>query len=182
MIHHASFAAADPERVAHALAMLTDATAVRAPAPPFPYGAWFVVAGDERGSLLEILPAATVLDPAAPLGLRQRSATFAPTATHVLVGAAVDAAQIHAVGAREGWPVQNVETGLFKVVKLWIDGVVLVEFLTREETARYAAAFGVAGLPSLDMRLRLLEEELATVLSQKIPAELLADALGCKPA
>jgi hypothetical protein len=34
------------------------------------------MAGDDRGSFLEILPATTVLDPVAPLGLRQRPATF----------------------------------------------------------------------------------------------------------
>lgn len=182
MIHHASFGVAHPDRVAHALAILTDATAVRAPTPPFPYDTWFVVAGDDRGSLLEILPATTVLDPTAPLGVRQRTATFGPAATHVLLGAAVTAEEIHAVAAREDWPAQEAETGLFKVIKLWIDGTVLVEFLTSEEAARYTAAFGIEGLTILDKNLRQLEQDLANVLSLKMPTELLADALGRKPA
>ena len=40
MLHHVSFNARDPERVAHVLAALMDAVAVRLPAPPFPKGAW----------------------------------------------------------------------------------------------------------------------------------------------
>lgn len=39
MIHHMSFGVRDPERVAHVFAALMEATALRAPTPPFPHGA-----------------------------------------------------------------------------------------------------------------------------------------------
>ncbi|MDQ8732260.1 hypothetical protein [Bradyrhizobium sp. LHD-71] len=182
MIHHMSFGVRDPHRVAHALAELMEAKPVRAPAPPFPYGAWLVVSGDERGSFLEILPATTVFDPDAPLGLRQRPAKSEPVTSHVLVSAAVPGEMIHAVAKREGWQAEDIETGLFKIVKLWIDGNVLVEFLAKGEAGRYVDAFGAAGLSTLDEKLRHLEANLLTALSQKLPPQVLVEALGPRPA
>jgi hypothetical protein len=181
MIHHMSFGVRDPSRVARVLAGLTGASAIRAPSPPFPYGAWFVVAGDDRGSLLELLPASTVLAPDAPLGVRQRASGVHPGNAHVLVRATVDSAAIEAVAAAEGWPMQEVETGLFRVVKLWIDGVTLIEFLTGEEIGRYVDAFGARGVASLDDRLRGMEAELAPALTAKLPPSVLTDALGHPP-
>ncbi len=182
MIHHVSFGVSDPHRVAHVLAGVTGATAVKAPTPPFPHGAWLVVAGDAQGSFLEILPAGFVFDPNAPLGLSQRPQAFEPAATHVLVSASVTSEEIVAVAAREGWRTQEVETGLFRIVKLWIDRTVLVEFLGRGEAGRYVEAFGASGLPSLDGKLRNLETELAGALAGKLPAEALQAALGSAPA
>ncbi|MBW8910190.1 MAG: hypothetical protein JF620_14460, partial [Mesorhizobium sp.] len=49
MLHHASFNARDPQAVATVLAEMLVATAVRAPSPPFPQGAWFVCLGDDFG-------------------------------------------------------------------------------------------------------------------------------------
>jgi hypothetical protein len=137
-----------------------------------------VVAGDDRGYFLEILPADSVFDPDAALGFRQRPAMFELTSAHVLVSVAASGEEIHAAAAREGWRVQDVETGLFKIVKVWIDGCVLVEFLAKGEAGRYVATFGAEGLPWLDGKLRRLEAELANVLSGKLPPAGLADALG----
>lgn len=69
MLHHASFNARDTQAVAGVLAEMLVATAVRAPSPPFPQGAWFVCLGDDFGSLIEILPCGTVLDQQAPLDI-----------------------------------------------------------------------------------------------------------------
>jgi hypothetical protein len=173
-----SFGVRDPKRVARVLAALTQATAVQPPTPPFPCGAWLVVAGDEQGSFVEILPATSVFDPDAPLGIRQRPATFEPVSTHVLISAAVSGDTIHAAAVREGWRAEDVETGLFKIIKLWIDGNILVEFLAKGEAYRYVAAFGPSGIASLDGKLRALEAELAEALAQKLPPEILDDALG----
>jgi hypothetical protein len=178
MIHHASFGVRDPHRVASVLAELVDATPLPAPTPPFPYGAWLVLSGDAQGSFLEILPAATVFDPDAPLGMRQRPATFDPVTTHVLVSATADSETIHAAAGREGWRTQEVETGLFRIVKLWIDGNVLVELLPKGEEGRYLEAFGATGLPTLEGKFRDLQAKLASALSQKLPPQMLAEALG----
>lgn len=178
MIHHISIGVSDPRRVAHVLAELTGATVVRAPTPPFPHGAWFVVAGDDRGSLLEILPATVVLDPDTPLGIRRRPATFEPVSAHVLVSSTASREEIETVAAREGWRMQEVETGLFKVVKLWIDGTVLVELFSRGEAARYVETFGKPGMATLDRKLRDLEAGMAEVLSAKMTPEQLKSVLG----
>jgi hypothetical protein len=178
MIHHASFGVSEPGRVAHVLAELTGATAIRAPSPPFPHGAWFVVAGDDRGSFLEILPETTVLDPDAPLGIRQRPATHEPAATHVLISSVVSGETIEAVARREGWRAQAVDTGLFRIIKLWIDGTVLVELFAKGEAARYVETFGKAGMATLDGKLRELEKAMADVLSARMTREQLGTALG----
>jgi hypothetical protein len=80
---------------------------MRAPTPPFPHGAWFAVAGDDRGSFLEILPATAVFDPDAPLGLRQRPANFAPGSGHVLISTIKSSGEIETIAKREGWRSQE---------------------------------------------------------------------------
>jgi hypothetical protein len=178
MIYHMSFGVQDTHRVAHVLAELLGARAIQAPSPPFPYGSWLVCAGDTHGSFLEILPQATVFDPDAPLGIRQRPANAEVGSAHVLVGSHLSAEAIQAVAAREGWRAQEVETGLFKIVKLWVEDVILVEFLAQGDAGRYVDTFGAAGMASLDDKLRALEKELSVVLSNKLSPEMLAEAIG----
>jgi hypothetical protein len=173
-----SFGARDTARVAHALAGMLGATALRAPTPPFPHGAWLVVAGDDHGTFLEIVPATTVFDPKAPLGVRQVAEVHRPNAAHVLIGSPLDSKTLQQMAVDEGWPVQEVETGMFKIVKVWVEDHLLVEFLAQGEAGRYTEAFGRKGLPALDGRLRALEQELGAVLSTKLTPAMLADALG----
>jgi hypothetical protein len=178
MIHHMSFGVRDPHRVAHVLAELTQGTAVRGPTPPFPYGSWLVVAGDAQGSFLEILPATSVFDPDAPFGIRQRPATLDPVSAHVLIGAAAGIEEIQAAAVCEGWRTEAVETGLFRIIKLWIDGNILVELLAEGGADRYVEVFGSRGVAQLDRNLRDLEAKLAGALSQKFSPEVLTGALG----
>lgn len=178
MIHHMSFGVRDTRHVAHALAELLGATAIQAPTPPFPYGAWLVCTGDAQGSFLEIVPQATVFDPDAPLGVRQRPAQADVGSAHVLVSSPLSAESIHEVAARAGWRAQDVETGLFKIVKVWVEDVVLVELLAWGEAGRYIETFGPAGMASLDDKLRAVENELASVLASKLSPEMLREAIG----
>lgn len=178
MIHHMSFGVQDTHHVAHVLAELLGARAVQAPTPPFPYGAWLVCAGDTHGTFLEIVPQTTVFDPDALLGVRQRPARADVGSAHVLVGSPHSAETIQAVAAREGWLAQEVETGLFRIVKLWVEGVILVELLAQGDAERYVETFGAAGVASLDGKLRALEKELSVVLSSKLSPEMLAEAIG----
>lgn len=178
MIHHMSFGVRDPKSVAHALAELTGAAAMRAPSPPFPHGAWFVLAGDDRGSLLEVLPATAVFDPDAALGLKHRPAAMEPVSAHVLVSSVKSRDEIESIAEREGWRSQEVETGLFKIVKLWVDGIVLVELLAKGEAGRYVDAFGAAGLGTLEGKLRDLETNMAKALAAKMRPQQLNAILG----
>lgn len=182
MIHHMSFGVRNPEQVAAVLAEITGATAVRAPTPPFPHGSWFVLAGDQNGSALEILPYTTVFDPQTPLGVRHRKRDPEAGSGHVLISSVKTREELAKLAAEAGWRFQEVETGLFKIVKLWIDDVVLVEVFAQGEAARYVEAFGPEGRSTIDSKLRALEREVGEGLSTKVPPEVLADALGPTPA
>jgi hypothetical protein len=178
MIHHMSFGVRDTHHVAHVLAELLGARAIQAPTPPFPYGAWLVCAGDEHGSFLEIVPQTTVFDPDAPLGIRQRPVQPDVGSAHVLVRSPLSTEEIHAVAAHAGWRTQGVETGLFKIVKVWVEDVMLVEFLAQGEAGRYLDTFGAAGIDTLDGKLRALEQELSAALASKLSPQVLAEAIG----
>lgn len=178
MIHHMSFAVRDTAHVAAVLAELMGAVALRAPTPPFPHRAWLVVFGDAHGTFLEIVPEESVFSADAPLGVWQRPVKVEPGSAHVLVSSPLSGEAIQAVAAREGWRAQEVETGMFKIVKLWVEDTVLVEFLEAGEAKRYADAFGAAGMATLDGRLRELEISLGAALAGKVPAAVLEEALG----
>lgn len=177
MIHHMSFGARHPGHVAEVLAELLGATAIRAPSPPFPYDSHLVCLGDSAGTFLEVLPATTAFDPQAKLGLRQRPAPNERGTAHVLVSSPLTEAEIERIAAREGWLTQGVETGLFRIVKVWVENSFLVELLARGEAQRYTDTFGAAGMATLDGKLRELEASMAKAFSS-LPQEVVSEALS----
>ena len=178
MIYHMSFGVREPGHVALVLAELTGATPVRAPSPPFPYGSWLVCSGGHSGVLLEILPRDFVFDPNLPLGLRRAEKPAGGGGCHVLVATPHSYETVRSVAEREGWPAHTVETGLFEIVKVWIEGDFLVEFLSSEQAPRYVQAFGCAGVAVLDAKLRQLEADMFEKLAGTFSAEALTRALG----
>jgi hypothetical protein len=157
MLHHVSFNARNPENVAHVVAAMSGARAVRSPSPPFPGGSWFVCFGDSGGSFLEIIPWGHVLDPAAPAGIGRDDHMRERSGSHVLVSTPHSIAAIEAAADREGWRVEMIDARLFKVVKVWIENAVLIEFLTPEIARAYLTTFGTSGIATLDATLRTLE-------------------------
>ena len=178
MIHHMSFALPDPAAAAPKLATLTGGAALRAPSPPFPRGAWFVVLGDAAGGMLELLPDRIFLDPAAPLGLGHRAEAPQKGAAHVLVTSPMTTDEIVDFAGQEGWRADRVESGLFEIVKVWVQDAFLVEFLARDKSARYTEAFGTAGMATLDGKLRALEADLRQKLLDVMPQTKLEAILG----
>lgn len=178
MIHHMSFALPDPASAAPKLAALTGGAALRAPSPPFPRGAWFVVLGDAAGGMLELLPDRIVLDPAAPLGLGRRTEAPGRGAAHVLVTSPMTMDEIVAFAGREGWRADPVESGLFEIVKVWVQDAFLIEFLAQDKAARYTEAFGQVGMATLDGKLRALEANLELKLLDVMPQAKLEAILG----
>lgn len=161
MIYHASINAVDPANVAKVLAEILRAHIVAAPVPPFPRDSLFVIAGDAYGTMIEVTPQGTLLDPGAPGGTRRDPAVPPLGGFHLLVGSTLSAAQIEAIGRREGWPVQYVETGLFAVVKIWLEKCFPLEVLTPQQMPRYVDALGAYGLEKIDGELRRLEATIA---------------------
>ncbi|MBW8729242.1 MAG: hypothetical protein JF625_29340 [Inquilinus limosus] len=176
MLHHMSFNAADPEDTARTLAGMLAATAVRAPTPPFPAGSWFVCAGDARGSYLEIIPWGHVFTPEAPFSLGRDPEMRPHGGAHVLCATPLSAPLLLDLAARKGWRSELVDTGLFRILKVWTADGFLVEMLPPEFAAAYRAAFDAEGLPGLDAALRRLETALAAQLAAR------TGAAGAQPA
>lgn len=170
MLHHMSFNAADPEGTARTLAEMLAATPVRAPSPPFPAGSWFVCAGDARGSYLEIIPWGHVFEPEAPFSLGRDPEMRPRGGAHVLCATPLPVPEVQALAARKGWRSEVVDTGLFRILKVWTADGFLVEMLPPDFVAAYRAAFDAQGLPGLDAALRRLETTLAAQLAARAGA------------
>jgi hypothetical protein len=177
MIHHMSLPLPDPQSAAHKLASLTGGLVLRAPSPPFPRGAWFVVLGDDAGGMLELLPDRVILDPEVPLGIGHRGDAPGRSAAHVLVTSPLSTDEIVAFARKEGWRTDAVESGLFEIVKVWVQGALLVEFIPQDKVSRYTETFGRGGMAGLDGKLRTLEQDLEQKLLAVMPLGKLAAIL-----
>ncbi|SAL48717.1 hypothetical protein AWB70_03900 [Caballeronia cordobensis] len=143
MIFHASMPANDPKHVAQVLAELWGGFA--APFSPFP-GAWMAVAGDDRGSIIEVYPSDQVITPG---GDQEDSVSYGAgtfkrpqySAFHMAMATKLGAAEVVAIGEREGWRAVHCTRGndFFHVIELWIENSTMLEFLTPEMQAEYLA-------------------------------------------
>lgn len=168
MLHHVSFSVRDPGRAAAIAAALMGGQAVMGPSPPFPAGTWFAVAGDDAGTLIELTPWGTVVDPQA--GIAQDATMRPRSASHVLAGTQLSAELAIAAAERFGLRAVSVDAGLFRFLKVWVEDSFLMELLTPEQRGDYVACFGAPGVPDLDHRLRHLEKTIARAMQAASPA------------
>ncbi|HKE14968.1 MAG TPA: hypothetical protein VKB80_08900 [Kofleriaceae bacterium] len=162
MLFHLSFTARDTDRVAAVVAELLGATVIASPSPPFPTGSRFVCCFDERGTMVEILPAGTTYRPG-PGGMPLATAgePAAPASgVHGLFLTRLPVERVAAIARREGWPCGVVDPGPFKVIAVWLEGAQLLELTTPELLPDYIAFYGAAGRSSLEPTLRALEAEI----------------------
>jgi hypothetical protein len=143
MLFHMSIAADDPKHVAAVVAELWGGKIM--PFPPVSDNGWMVLAGDERGTALEVYPHGTVLRESEgdvdAHGEASGSDRF--TATHGAIATNLDREAVLAIAEREGWPAKyRKRGGLFGVVELWIEGRQMMEVLTPEMQSEYLAAMG----------------------------------------
>ncbi len=135
MIFHLSIAAEQPQHVAEVIAELWCGRAF--PFPPFK-GSWIAFAGDDRGSAIEVYPSQRELVPGADEVKMRANPELPPrSATHIAIATPLDEADVHRIGAREGWTVMTCNRGPFRVVELWIENNVLAEVLTSEMQQEY---------------------------------------------
>jgi hypothetical protein len=152
MLFHMSIAAEDPQRVATVIAELWRGEARRF--PPIADNSWMALAGDERGTLLEVYPLGTVLreTPGDADAHGEPSAVDRFSATHGAIATPLDDAEVLAIAGREGWPAKyRKRGGLFGVIELWIEGHQMMEVLTPEMQSEYRAAMAApdgAGSPA----------------------------------
>jgi hypothetical protein len=141
MLFHLSIAAHDPRHVAEVIAEMWRGEAHYF--PPVTPGSWIAMAGDERGTAIEVYPIDTVLreeeGDADSFGDRTGETGF--TATHAALATPLTQEEIMAIAAREGWPAKyRKRGGAFGVIELWIEGRQMMEMLTAEMQAEYLAA------------------------------------------
>jgi hypothetical protein len=138
MIFHASMPAREPRHVAGVLAELWGGFA--APFPSFP-GGWMAVSGDDRGSIIEIYPSDRVLLPGVGDGACKPGDTPAAqySAFHMAVGTQLSAAEVTAIGEREGWRAVRCTRGhdFFDVIEFWVENNTMLEVLTEDMQASY---------------------------------------------
>lgn len=161
MLHHVSFNAREPQKTARALGQMIFATVLRAPQPPFPKNSWFVCLGDAHGTLIEVMPWGDTRDIEAPAGVGFDADMRRTSGTHMLLGTPLSADDLFAAVAREGWCAELASAGLFQFVKVWVENTYLAEFLTPDFQTAYVESFGEKGLPTLDAKLRDIENALS---------------------
>ncbi len=140
MIHHISVAVENPLHVAQVLAEIWQGEYA-----PFPGHAdsYMVMAFDDWGTMIELLPAGTVLVPGSREGDEQ--AEFTPSgfnppfvATHAALSVPISYEQIERIAAREGWKVLYCNRqGFFDIIELWVENRLLIELLTPQMAQRY---------------------------------------------
>ena len=145
MLFHMSIAADDPRHVAEVIAELWNGQVRRF--PPVSDNGWIALAGDARGSAIEVYPQGTVLresdGDADAHGEAAGSDRFTPT--HGAIASGLDAESILAIARREGWPAKyRKRGGLFGVIELWIEGRQMMEVLSPEMQAEYLSAMSHA--------------------------------------
>jgi hypothetical protein len=143
MLFHMSIAAEDPQHVASVIAELWRGEARRF--PPIADDSWMALAGDERGTLLEVYPLGTVLreTPGDADAHGETSSTDRFSATHGAIATPLDDVEVLAIARREGWPAKyRKRGGMFGVIELWIEGHQMMEVLTPEMQSEYLAAMG----------------------------------------
>lgn len=145
MLFHISMAAERPKQAARLIAELWGGRAY--PFPPVAEGSWIAMAGDERGSAIEVYPLGTELhegvgeSPVRPVaGRRSRNGPV-----HVAIATALDAEAVKGIAKRFGAPAKVCARGPFHVIEVWVEGCFMIEVLTPEMQAEYLANFQLAG-------------------------------------
>jgi hypothetical protein len=148
VLFHTSIPADDPQHVAAVIAELWRGRCL--PFPPYP-GAYVAVAGDARGTVIDVVPRGLEHRPADGQFAVQSNATPSSYShAHVAMGTPLSVGEILEIAAREGWMAQRSDRGgLFEVIELWVENRFLLELLTEPEQRRYAANVTAAKLEGL---------------------------------
>lgn len=140
MIHHISMSAKNPRHVANVMGEIVGGQVVPAP-PNFPEDSWFIMTGDEHGTLLEVLPYNTEMRPdEGEAGFHtDRAANSAYVASHAYISVKASREKIQAIGEREGWLTRYCDRGPFDLLECWVENRQMLEFATPEMTEKYLA-------------------------------------------
>jgi hypothetical protein len=145
MLFHISMAARRPRQAAMLIAEIWGGRAY--PFPPVAEGSWIAMAGDERGSAIEVYPIGTELyEGDGPAGAQSRRGPPSPSGpVHVAIATELAMGDVKGIARRFGAPAKVCSRGPFRVIELWVEGSFMVEVLTREMQAEYLASFNFDG-------------------------------------
>jgi hypothetical protein len=148
VLFHTSIPADDPEHVAAVIAELWRGRFL--PFPPYA-GAYVAIAGDTRGTVIDVLPRGLEHRPAdGRFAIQTNASPSRYSHAHVAMGTPLSVEEILRIAAREGWMAQRSDRGgLFEVVELWVENHFLLELLTEAEQRRYASSLTAANLEKL---------------------------------
>jgi hypothetical protein len=135
MIIHASVPADNTERVARVIAELW-----RCEYFPFLIPQHFVVlAGDERGSLIEVGPRGKQIAPGETTMSFQLNPSPSPYGeVHLNIATPLAADEVLSIAGREGWTARVCDRGgVFKVIEFWLENKFMLEVMTERESQRY---------------------------------------------
>jgi hypothetical protein len=145
MLFHISMAAERPKQAARMIAELWGGRAY--PFPPVAEGSWIAMAGDDRGSAIEVYPLGTELHEgegeAAVRPVAGRPERNGPV--HVAIATELGIDGVKSIAQRYGAPAKVCVRGPFRVIELWVEGCFMIEVLTPEMQAEYLASFQFAG-------------------------------------
>jgi hypothetical protein len=154
MLFHVSIEADEPRHVAEVLAEIWGGAA--APFPSVTPGSWVALAGDERGTMIEIYPRGTEIH--AVEGDRDatglRVAPRRHNATHMAIATKLGMDEVMAICAREGWQAKyRKRGGVFGVIEIFAEDCQMIEVLTEEMQREYVSAITIPNwLGMLKMR------------------------------
>jgi hypothetical protein len=145
MLFHISIAAERPKQAARVIAVLMGGRAY--PFPPVAEGSWIAMAGDERGTAVEVYPLGTELHPGeGPNEVRGVVAEAAPHGpVHAAIATDLTVEEVKATAARNGMPAKVCNRGPFHVIEVWLEGRFLLEVLTPEMQAEYRSSMHFEG-------------------------------------
>jgi hypothetical protein len=145
MLFHISIAAERPEPAARLIAELWNGRAY--PFPPVAEGSWIAMAGDERGSAIEVYPLGTELHPgdgsSAARAMAGRPSRNGPV--HVAIATGLDVDGVKAIAERFAAPAKLCSRGPFHVIEVWVEGCFMIEVLTPEMQSEYLASLHFDG-------------------------------------
>lgn len=168
MINHVSISAHNPELVGRVLATLWNGYLMAFPPCP---GGFIVIAGDDRGSAIEITPFNVELlpgyglpegDPSADVTIKTEEfegqfaertiyTEFSPT--HIALNTQLNVAEVMEIARREGWRTLacNRGGGMFQLIEVWLENRILIEVFTPEMTKRYQEVLQPAAFMSMGL-------------------------------
>lgn len=146
MIFHASFAARNPRQVTSAIAELWGGTAM-----PFPFvgrASWVALAGDDKGTLIEVYADGEELQPDIGEAVAVRGTPKRFSATHFAIATHLTEAKVLELADRESWLARYCKRGSedhgFGVIELWVENRLMIEVLTDEMQREYLATMAGA--------------------------------------